>query len=196
LKPSPWNFSLKQDTGLLFLTWLAFLLEELLKNGYLKEATDIFLKGAEGGYIGVDHLFDALVEKNADIGHHSNCIRILRFMEYMGRDCKVFHYNCLLKIEVKIFNYQEDLSSLKLLPPRVRRFLFDVISEMSHNNLTGMQANLGEADIALERFESMKYGSGESHKFWSSCSLCIFCVKHLQIHKLDDVANNAKEKLI
>ena len=74
-----------------------------MKKGYLKEATDIFLKGAEGGYRGVDHLFDALVEKNADIGHHGNCIRILRFMEYMGRDCKVLHYNCLLKIEVKIF---------------------------------------------------------------------------------------------
>ena len=33
---------------------------------------------------------------------------------------------------------------------------------MSYGNLTGLQANLGEADIALERFESMKYGNGKS----------------------------------
>eukprot|EP00250_Pteridium_aquilinum_P011356 c20008_g1_i1 orf=833-3826(-) len=101
-------------------TWLTFV-EDLLQSGYLKEATDTFLKGADGGYRGIDQLFDALVERNAKIGHHANCIRLLRFMEYMGRDCKTFHYNCLLMIEAK----------------------------------------LGEADIALERFESMRYGDDD-----------------------------------
>lgn len=101
-------------------TWLTFV-EDLLQSGYLKEATEIFLKGAEGGYRGIDHLFDALVERNANIGHHRNCIKLLRLMEYMGRNCKTFHYNCLLMIE----------------------------------------ANLGEADIALERFESMRYGDDD-----------------------------------
>lgn len=76
--------------------------EDLLQSGYLKEATEIFLKGAEGGYRGIDHLFDALVERNANIGHHRNCIKLLRLMEYMGRNCKTFHYNCLLMIEVRM----------------------------------------------------------------------------------------------
>ncbi|KAI5060042.1 hypothetical protein GOP47_0024462 [Adiantum capillus-veneris] len=98
-------------------TWLSFV-DDLLQSGYLKEATETFLKGADGGYRGTDQLFDALVEKNAEINHHANCIRMLRFMEYMGRNCRTFHYNCLLRIE----------------------------------------ANLGEADIALERFEDMRYG--------------------------------------
>ncbi|MCO5580736.1 hypothetical protein L7F22_034606 [Adiantum nelumboides] len=101
-------------------TWLSFV-GDLLQSGYLKEATETFLKGAEGRYRGTDQLIDALVEKNAEINHHANCIRILRFMEYMGRNCKTFHYNCLLRIE----------------------------------------ANLGESDIALERFEDMRYGDDD-----------------------------------
>ncbi|KAH7276525.1 hypothetical protein KP509_39G010500 [Ceratopteris richardii] len=97
-------------------TWLSFV-EDLLQAGYLKEATDTFLKGSKGGYKGTDELYDTLVEKNAEIGHHANCINILRFMEYTGRNCKTSHYNALLRIE----------------------------------------ANLGEADVALERFEDMRY---------------------------------------
>lgn len=102
------------------IAWLAFV-EDLLKGGHLKEATDVFLRGAKVGLKATDQLFDALVEANANVGDHANCIYILRQMEYTGRTCKTFHYNCLLMVEAKA----------------------------------------GEADIALERFEQMRYGNDD-----------------------------------
>ncbi|XP_024542447.1 uncharacterized protein LOC9632763 isoform X1 [Selaginella moellendorffii] len=70
--------------------------EELFNAGYLNEANDLFMKGANGGFRASEHLYDILVEENCKTGKHGVAINILRSMESRGRLATTFHYNCLL----------------------------------------------------------------------------------------------------
>eukprot|EP00252_Welwitschia_mirabilis_P020013 TRINITY_DN479_c0_g1_i1.p1 TRINITY_DN479_c0_g1~~TRINITY_DN479_c0_g1_i1.p1 ORF type:complete len:885 (+),score=198.68 TRINITY_DN479_c0_g1_i1:192-2846(+) len=78
--------------------WLV-LIEQLFKNGYHKQANEVFLKGAKGGLRAPDKIYDLLIEENCKLGDHSNAIEIAENMEFYGRMATTFHYNCLLSVQ-------------------------------------------------------------------------------------------------
>ncbi|CAA7403291.1 unnamed protein product [Spirodela intermedia] len=78
--------------------WLV-LVEELVKNKYLDDANQVFLKGAEGGLRATDELYDLLIEEDCKAGDHSNALTIAYEMEAAGRMATTFHFNCLLSVQ-------------------------------------------------------------------------------------------------
>ncbi|XP_078442903.1 plastid transcriptionally active 3 [Wolffia australiana] len=78
--------------------WLV-LVEELVKNKYLDDANQVFLKGAEGGLRATDQLYDLLIQEDCKAGDHSNALTIAYEMETAGRMATTFHFNCLLSVQ-------------------------------------------------------------------------------------------------
>lgn len=75
-----------------------YVVEEFLNNNYLSEVNDVFFEGFEGGFWGIDDLFDRLVEVNCKVGDYGNVVSIFCFMEYGGCMFIIFYYNCLLMV--------------------------------------------------------------------------------------------------
>ncbi|KAE9589658.1 putative transcription regulator SAP family [Lupinus albus] len=78
--------------------WLV-LIGELIRNKYLEDANQVFLKGAKGGLKATDEIYDTLIEENCKVGDHSNALDISYEMEAAGRMATTFHFNCLLSVQ-------------------------------------------------------------------------------------------------
>lgn len=57
---------------------------------------EVYIEGFEGGFWGIDVLFDRIVEVNFIIGDYVNCISVFWLMEYGGCMFIIFYYNCFL----------------------------------------------------------------------------------------------------
>ncbi|OIW07179.1 hypothetical protein TanjilG_10152 [Lupinus angustifolius] len=77
-------------------------LGELIRNKYLEDANQVFLKGAKGGLKATDEIYDTLIEENCKVGDHSNALDISYEMEAAGRMATTFHFNCLLSVQVSL----------------------------------------------------------------------------------------------
>ncbi|KAJ8760440.1 hypothetical protein K2173_015107 [Erythroxylum novogranatense] len=78
--------------------WIV-LVEVLVKQNYLEDANNVFLKGAKGGLRATDELYDLLIEADCKVGDHSNALEIAYEMEAAGRMATTFHFNCLLSVQ-------------------------------------------------------------------------------------------------
>ncbi|KAF5735267.1 hypothetical protein HS088_TW15G00768 [Tripterygium wilfordii] len=78
--------------------WLV-LVEELVRNNFLEDANQVFLKGAKGGLKATDELYDLLIEVDCKVGDHSNALDIAYEMEAAGRMATTKHFNCLLSVQ-------------------------------------------------------------------------------------------------
>ncbi|OMO50213.1 hypothetical protein COLO4_38180 [Corchorus olitorius] len=75
------------------------LVEELVKNKYLEDANNVFLKGAKGGLRATNELYDLMIQEDCKAGDHSNALDIAYEMEAAGRMATTFHFNCLLSVQ-------------------------------------------------------------------------------------------------
>ncbi|XP_021282215.1 uncharacterized protein LOC110415061 [Herrania umbratica] len=78
--------------------WI-ILVEELVRNKYMEDANNVFLKGAKGGLRATNELYDLMIEEDCKVGDHSNALEIAYEMEAAGRMATTFHFNCLLSVQ-------------------------------------------------------------------------------------------------
>ncbi|XVF42386.1 hypothetical protein PTKIN_Ptkin01aG0358000 [Pterospermum kingtungense] len=78
--------------------WI-ILVEELVRNKYLEDANNVFLKGAKSGLRATNELYDLMIEEDCKAGDHSNALEIAYEMEAAGRMATTFHFNCLLSVQ-------------------------------------------------------------------------------------------------
>lgn len=71
----------------------------------MEDANKVFLKGAKGGLRATDEVYDLLIEEDCKVCDHSNALDIAYEMEAAGRMATTFHFNCLLSVQVTLFEY-------------------------------------------------------------------------------------------